>query len=137
LLTPEERLEEIMKVLDELEELSSTMPVVVEGLKDIEALRRLGIERNVMTLGRGATLFTFCEEVSRSTKEVVVLTDWDRKGGRLARTLKEGFEANDVRVIDHIRTKLVILSKKEIKDIESLPTFVTRLRSLAALAEGR
>ncbi|HUS57002.1 MAG TPA: toprim domain-containing protein, partial [Thermoplasmata archaeon] len=88
MLSPEERLEQIMKVLDELEELSSTMPVVVEGLKDVEALRRVGIERNVITLGRGSTLFTFCEEVSRSTKEVVVLTDWDRKGGRLARTLK-------------------------------------------------
>jgi 5S rRNA maturation endonuclease (ribonuclease M5) len=137
MLSPEERLQEVMKVLDELEELSKTTPIVVEGLRDVEALRRMGIEKNVVTLGRGSTLFNFCEELSRGNTEAVVLTDWDRKGGRLARTLRDGFEANGVKVIDHVRTRLVILSKKEIKDIESLPTFVMRLRSLATKAEER
>ncbi len=137
MLSPDERLDDVLKVLDELEELSRTTPIVVEGLRDVEALKHLGIERNVVTLGRGSTLFNICEELSRKSREVVVLTDWDRKGGRLARVLRDGLEANGVKVIDHIRTKLVILSKKEIKDIESLPSFVKRLRTLANRTEGR
>jgi hypothetical protein len=43
--------------------------------------------------------------------------------------LREGLEANGVRVNDRIRTQIVILSKKEVKDIESLPTFIARLKA--------
>lgn len=62
---------------------------------------------------------------------MIILTDWDRKGGRLARALKEAFEANDVKVLDGMRIKLAILVKKEVKDIESIPRYVARLRSFA------
>jgi len=43
--------------------------------------------------------------------------------------LKDAFAANDVSVNDGFRTQIVILSKKEIKDIESLPKFIERLRA--------
>ncbi len=47
MLSPLERLEEVMRVLDEIEDLSADTLVVVEGRKDVEALRRLGIDRNM------------------------------------------------------------------------------------------
>jgi 5S rRNA maturation endonuclease (ribonuclease M5) len=105
------------------------MPVIVEGKKDVAALRRVGIDANVVSIGKGQSIFTFCEELSREHKSAVILTDWDRKGGHLARTIKEALEANGVKPLDSIRTQLVLLCKKEIKDIESLPTFVSRLRA--------
>ena len=132
MLTPEERLEQIEKVLDDLEELSGRMPVIVEGAKDVEALKRLGVERNVHALHTGDTVFAFCEEISREWKHAVILTDWDRRGGHLARMLKDGFVANGVKPNDQVRARLVILSKKEVKDIESLPTFIERLTKLAS-----
>ncbi len=128
MLSPEERLDEVMKVLDEIERLSAEAPILVEGLKDVEALRRLGIDRNVVALGRGRTIVTFCENLAREHDQVVVLTDWDRKGGHLARTLKEALTTNGVKVLDGPRTQLVILTKKEIKDIEGLPAFLGRLK---------
>jgi len=131
MLTPAERLDEILKLLDELEDISADTPVIVEGMRDIEALMRMGITRNVVSMGKGLPLFTFCENLSRKHKEVVVMTDWDRKGGRLARALKDAFEANGVKVNDRLRARLVMLSKKEVKDIESMPTFIGRLRTLA------
>jgi 5S rRNA maturation endonuclease (ribonuclease M5) len=130
MLTPAERLDEILKLLDMLEDISAETPVIVEGMRDIEALRRMGITKNVVSMGKGLSIFTFCEGISRTHHEVVVLTDWDRKGGRLARALKEAFEANGVKVNDRIRAQLVMLSKKEVKDIESMPTFIGRLRAL-------
>jgi 5S rRNA maturation endonuclease (ribonuclease M5) len=134
MLSPSERLEKILKVMDDIEELSQDMPVIVEGRRDAEALRLLGIRSNVVTLSRGVSLLTFCETISRRWSSVVILTDWDRKGGQLARRLKEAFVSNGTKVNDTVRMELVILAKKEVKDIESLPSFVTRLRA-AALRE--
>lgn len=121
----------ILEVLDELEAASEKVPVVVEGLKDVEALKRLGVRANVVSLGKGLAVFAFCEKLSRKHAAVVVMTDWDRKGGKLARMLKDAFEANDVKVDTDMRAKLVLLTKKDIKDIESLPRYVERLKSMA------
>jgi 5S rRNA maturation endonuclease (ribonuclease M5) len=132
-LTPAERLEELNEVLADLEDKSDTTPIVVEGTKDVEALRRLGITKNVHHLNRGESVFNFCEDLSRGSRRLIILTDWDRKGGMLARMLKEACHANEVSANLDIRAKLVILSKKEIKDIEGMPAFIERLRVRSAL----
>ena len=129
MLSPEERLEQLEKVFEELVDLSADAPIIVEGIRDAGALSRLGIEKNVVTLNRGVSILTFCEQISRQSKKAIVLTDWDRRGGQLARMLKESLMANGVEVIDSIRTQIVILSKKEVKDVESMPTFIERLRA--------
>jgi 5S rRNA maturation endonuclease (ribonuclease M5) len=59
------------------------------------------------------------------------MTDWDRKGGKLAHMLMDAFEANGTAVNSDLRARLVILTKKDIKDIEGLPSYVKRLRTLA------
>ncbi len=120
-----------MEVLDDIEHASESSAVVVEGIKDVEALRRLGIARNVVSLGKGLTVFAFCEGLSRTHASAVVLTDWDRKGGKLARMLKDALEANGVRPDLDLRARLVLLAKKDIKDIESLPRYIPRLRAMA------
>ena len=113
--------------------MSEDTPIVVEGSKDVDALRRLGITKNVHHLNQGESVFNFCERLSRRSRKVVILTDWDRKGGMLARMLKEACHANEIAADAVIRTKLVILSKKEVKDIESMPTFMERLRTQATM----
>jgi 5S rRNA maturation endonuclease (ribonuclease M5) len=129
MLTVEERLEQLEKVFEDLEEDSERTPIIVEGVQDVAALKRLGIHKNVMALNRGMSRFSFAEMVSRRFDDAIVLTDWDRRGGQLARMLREALLANGVSVNDRYRTQIVILSKKEVKDIESLPRFVERLRN--------
>ena len=131
MLSPEERLEQLEKVFTVLEDLSENTPIIVEGLRDVKALGRMGITKNVIPLNKGESVFVFCENLSKQSREAVVLTDWDRRGGMLARMLKDGLAANGVRVNDRIRTQIVILSKKEVKDMESMPTFIERLRRMA------
>ncbi|OGS57011.1 MAG: hypothetical protein A3K60_04000 [Euryarchaeota archaeon RBG_19FT_COMBO_56_21] len=128
MLTAEERLEQLERVFQQLEDESEELPIVVEGLRDVAALKRLGITKNVIAINRGISIFSFAEQISRKWKGAIILTDWDRRGGQLARMLKEAFSANGVSANDHYRTQLVILSKKEIKDIESLPKFIENLR---------
>ncbi len=131
MMSPTERYERIMKVIDELEELSAEMPIIVEGLRDVKALKLLGLENNIVSLGKGLSIMAFCEAISKDWDSAVILTDWDRKGGRLARRLKEALEANEVRPVTDPRAQLAYLAKKEIKDIESLATYVRRLRIAA------
>lgn len=132
-MSPKERLESIMKVMEELEALSEQMPVVVEGLRDVEALKLLGISRNVVSLSKGVSIFAFCESLSNEWDSVLILTDWDRKGGRLARKLKEALMANGAKPIEAVRAQLAFLAKKDVKDIESLPTYLRRLRLQAGV----
>ena len=128
MLSEQERLEQLEKVLDKLEDESEHSPIIVEGLRDVAALKLLGISKNVVPLNRGASVFSFAEQLSREWRNAIILTDWDRRGGQLARMLKEALVANGVSVNGQFRTQLVILSKKEVKDIESLPKFVENLR---------
>ncbi|UCE91565.1 MAG: toprim domain-containing protein [Methanobacteriota archaeon] len=130
MITPKDRLESIIEVIEELEECSRDCPIVVEGIRDVEALKQLGIVKNVTSLSKGISLFAFCEELSRDWDRVILLTDWDRKGGRIARRLKDAFEANGARAVEDFRARLAALTKKEVKDVESLPTYIRRLRSL-------
>lgn len=137
MLSPKERLDELELVFEELEEASKFMPIIVEGRKDARALALLGITKNVITLSKGLSIVAFTEALSRRSRKAVVLTDWDRKGGQLARMLKEGLMTSGVDANTSLRTQLAILSKKEAKDIESLPRFVERLRQLAGTETRR
>src|SRR5512137_1272849 len=119
MLTAEERLEQLDKTLQELEELSESRPVIVEGVRDVAALKKLGITKNIFHLNKGKSIFSFCEDLSKRWPATVILTDWDRRGGRLAKMLKEGFEANGVKANDKIRSQIAVVTMKEVKDIES------------------
>jgi len=128
LLTAAERLEQLERAIDDLREISESTPIIVEGKRDVDALRTLGVVKNVRSLNRGETVFVFCENLARYCRRAAILTDWDRRGGQLGRKLKSALQANGVKVDTDIRTQIVILSKKEIKDIEGLPAFIERLR---------
>lgn len=129
MLSAEERLEQLEKIIDDLEVASAETPIIVEGKRDVLALRLLRITTNVVSMNKGVSIFSLAESISRKHRNVIVLTDWDRRGGQLARMLKDAFAANGVSVNDNFRTQIVILSKKEIKDIEGLPGFIERLRA--------
>ncbi len=123
----EQRDREILETMEELRELSLRMPVIVEGRKDREALRSLGVEGTLVGVHSGTTVFRLCETLAETHSEVLILTDWDRRGGQLSRLLREGLSANDVRANTEIRARLARLCKKEIKDVEGLRRLVARI----------
>ncbi len=123
----EERDREILETLGELRELSLEMPVIVEGKKDREALRRLGVQGTLVSVHGGTTVFRLCETLAEDHDHVIILTDWDRRGGQLSRLLREGLAANDVRANTEIRARLARLCKKEVKDVEGLRRLVARI----------
>ncbi len=127
--TSAERLARMEKLLQQLAAENEEHPVIVEGKNDREALRRLGIGGVVYVVNGRHTLFQMCEEIGREHRKVIILTDWDRKGGQICRTLSNGFAANGVRTDEKIRSRLSAMSSADIKDVESLPKLVEKLRS--------
>ncbi len=107
------------------------MPVIVEGRKDERSLRAIGLTGTVLRLNKGISIFRTCENISKEHDKVILLTDWDRRGGQLSRMLREGLEANGVRYDENIRAKLAMLTKKDIKDVESLYKHMERLEELS------
>jgi 5S rRNA maturation endonuclease (ribonuclease M5) len=132
----EERLEEVERLVQNLIDLSGTMPIIVEGRKDEKTLRQLGVEGTIVRLNKGESVFSTCEKLSRSYKKVILMTDWDRRGGHLAKLLKDGLEANGVQYDEDIRARISVLTKKDIKDVESLAKQLARLRREAQSGVG-
>ncbi|OPX65076.1 MAG: hypothetical protein A4E29_00077 [Methanomassiliicoccales archaeon PtaB.Bin134] len=129
---PQETLEELEELLGQLREREEDKVILIEGRKDRLALSCLGIGGEILQVQDARGLFGVAEELARTGKEAIILTDWDRKGGHLAQLLRNALKANDVRFDDTIRSRLSMLCKKEIKDIESLPSFISFLVQSAA-----
>ncbi|AAM30517.1 toprim domain-containing protein [Methanosarcina mazei] len=120
-----ERIEELLLELSESAERGAV--IIVEGKRDILSMKKLGIKGS-FELATRYSLFNFSERVASLGCEVIILTDWDRRGDLLAAKLSEYFENFGVKPDLQIRNKLKLISQKEIKDIESLYTYVSKLR---------
>ena len=126
--------EDLRGVLDELIDRNRNAPIIVEGDRDRRSLRALEVRGEILSLNRGIAIFALCESLARRHREAIIMTDWDERGGRLARQLRDGLSANGVRYDDQLRARLTHLCKKDIKDVESLHAFV---RSIEAKAHSR
>lgn len=124
---PVETLEELRLVFLELNERDEDTVILVEGMKDRAALGILGIGGEIRQVQGRKQLFNIAEDLAQEGKKAIILTDWDRTGGQLARHLRDALAANCVQYDDQLRRRLSKVSKSEIKDIESLPAFFSRL----------
>jgi len=123
-----ERLEKLEELILQLQNLSKEGNVIiVEGQRDRRALRELGITGPI-ELGTKKSLLLFCEELARTYRNAIILTDWDRTGNRLAELMEQYLMAASVKVNTDIREKIQDLVQKRIKDVESLHTHISNLK---------
>jgi len=123
--------EDLQRVLEDLVEQNQDAPIIVEGDRDRKSLRALGVHGEILSLNRGISVFALCESIAERSRGAVILTDWDARGGRLARQLRQGLAANGVRYDDELRARLTHLCRKDIKDVESLHAFVLAIQEKA------
>ncbi len=103
-------------------------PVLIEGKKDEEALNQLGIQGNIIKVsGSGLKLFEVAEMAVESSSEVIILTDFDKKGTMLAKKLSKDIQSLGSHPDLNIRKNLMNITRKYIKDIESLPRHLKQL----------
>lgn len=117
--------EEIEKTLLELMEENRSIPILVEGDKDVEALRKLDVKGTILSVNRGIALTDFCDRLSQEYKDIIILTDWDRKGGHLCRTIRKNLEG---RVNCNTRYRELFARYAMIRTVEGLPSWIETMK---------
>lgn len=92
-------------------------PIIVEGRNDKKALQELGLD-NIFTLN--LPLFKIVERISG--KEVVILTDLDKKGRELYRRIQHDCIHHGIKINNKLRHFL--FRETELSHIEGLPTYL-------------
>jgi 5S rRNA maturation endonuclease (ribonuclease M5) len=101
--------------------------ILVEGKKDLFALRRLGVRgRIVCVKNSGKVLVDSLDEVQ--SEEVILLVDFDEYGKNLAKDIVQYLERRSVKVDSAIWREVKALVKKDVKDIEGLPSYLEKLK---------
>jgi 5S rRNA maturation endonuclease (ribonuclease M5) len=118
-------LEDIEKALYELIEDNKKIPIIVEGEKDIEALRKLDIKGNIISLNKGVSITDFCDQLADSYDEIIILTDWDRRGGYLCHTIRKNLEG---RVNCNIYYRSLFAKNSMIRTLEGLPSWIETIK---------
>tara|TARA_B100001750_G_C15256496_1_gene470472 strand:- start:75 stop:587 length:513 start_codon:yes stop_codon:yes gene_type:complete len=104
-------------------------PILVEGIRDEKALRKLGFTGVVECVNRGwdrSRLVAYLHDTYGTRNLVdkgpalILLMDWDRTGGRLQAALRDRLMALDMPVDEELRTALLKVMKPEAKTIEAL-----------------
>src|SRR3989344_1128673 len=116
----EEKKEEIEGWIEKLKKESKI--IVVEGEKDRKSLEFFGVS-GIVTLKK--PLFEIVEEVAEKTDEVVILTDFDKKGKELYGRLKRDFARNGVKVDAYFREFLQ--KNTRLSHIEGLRRYIGNL----------
>lgn len=118
-------LEDLEKALSELQEENKKIPIIVEGEKDIEALRKLDITGTIISVNTGISLTDFCDKIAREYKEIIILSDWDRRGGYICHTIKKNLEG---RVSCNIYYRGIFAKNSMIRTIEGLPSWIKTIK---------
>ena len=127
-LSAKDNVEKIFKSLEDLKERNRSVPIVVEGKKDVIALRKLNFEGEIFPLHSRMTIEGFCRNLSKGHKEVILLLDWDSKGKRLTSSLIRHLNSYEVKT-DYDFWKLCFSMVSQMSNVESLPSAFYRLTS--------
>lgn len=120
-------LEELISAL--LDASSQGAAVIVEGRRDLLALRALGLPGPVIMASRRPALH-LADEAARNYPHIILLTDWDKKGDEMCKTIERHLRSAGSRPDGDIRSRIKKLVKKEIKDVESLSHYAEKMREL-------
>lgn len=128
----ERKLEKISCVIERLKsEISLDALLVVEGEKDIKALREMGIACNIIAVkSSGKSVPDIIDEIiSTGSKEIILLMDFDRRGKELTKCLAESLKAaREIKVDVSFWREIYNILNNDVKDIEGLATYIKTLK---------
>jgi len=127
-----EKEEKILRILNALaEESAKGTPIVVEGKKDLEALRAYGVEGTVICVKTGGKSFLdIVYEIEKmGASEVILLLDFDRRGKEGTTRLKLNLERAKIKPNIQFWRNLLATVGNEMQCIESLPAYMHTLET--------
>ncbi len=129
----EERVQQLLELL--MAESGKGIPIIVEGKKDIEALRALNVEGEIISVKTGGRSFldVLSELEKTRPREVILLLDFDRRGREWTRRLKQHLETARIVPNTTFWSRLSAILGREVKDIEGLTAYLNTLRGKLAI----
>lgn len=101
--------------------------ILVEGMRDEVALRKLGVRAETIRVSSRLPLSEIAL-IASQYHEAMILTDLDEKGEELAKRLAQYLVGYKCRVDTRIREELKRIAKKDIKGIEDIYGLYLRVR---------
>lgn len=129
-----DKVEKIELIITQLiEESSDCTPIIVEGKKDAYALRELGVKGPIlMVKTEGKSFLEATMEIEKlSSREVILLLDFDRRGQEGIKHLQESLERGKILINLKFWQDLRALAGREIQCIEGLPSYLSTLQEKA------
>jgi 5S rRNA maturation endonuclease (ribonuclease M5) len=97
--------------------------VIVEGAKDVKQLKILGLKRIYAIAGK--PIHKVAEEISKHYNSVVILTDFDEHGSKIANLLSQILISYGVKINNKIRNKFkTVFGVHKIEEIKSYTKFM-------------
>ena len=118
----QEKTDELLGWIDKIKD--SDKIIIVEGKEDKAALNRLGII-NIVQLNK-RPLYKIVEEFIEKGKEVIILTDLDKKGKQLYGRLNHDLQRFGVKVDNRFREFL--FKNTKLRQIEGLDSYIEKKR---------
>jgi 2,5-diamino-6-(ribosylamino)-4(3H)-pyrimidinone 5'-phosphate reductase len=127
----EERIQQVLACLTE--ESSRGILIIVEGKNDVQTLRKLGVDGEIISAKTGGRTQqdVICELEESGAKEVILLLDFDRRGREWTRVLKQHLEKARIRPNLTFWNDLMRFAGREIKDVEGLASYIQTLKKKA------
>lgn len=116
------KLEEIFKELKKRSENGAV--IIVEGPKDVSCLRTLGIEGDIVTSSTTPDAI-LVDKIGK--KDVIILTDNDRRGDTIEKSLLNKFSSWGVTPNTEFKKKIFSVVK-EIHEVEDLAKYLEKAR---------
>ena len=126
-----EREERIQLILERLKQESSKgTTIIVEGKKDVESLRQLGVDGPIISAKTGGKSRTdlICDVEESGVREVILLFDFDRRGKEWTGTVKRRLESARIKADLTFWKELLRFAGRELKDVEGLTAYMQTLK---------
>ncbi len=117
--------EQLEELLEMLQEDNKTIPIIVEGDKDIIALRKLGLTGEIIGFNKGKSVSNFCDSIAQTYRKIILMTDWDWRGGRLGNSIKKHLEN---RVECNMTYRQTFASRCTCRTVEGIPSWLATLQ---------
>lgn len=121
---------------EDLNDAGDSALIVVEGKRDLSSLRELGVRTPATSLNLGLSMQDLVGAIHEAKGPfsdrpphdlVIILTDWDRRGYRLAVSLREACAHFGLRSDLDLRRRVALIAGRWVKDVESLPALLRNL----------
>lgn len=116
----------VFSILDQYRSKNLSVPIIVEGKNDVSCLRRIDFEGRIIQVNSGESLLNFSENLASEYDEIIILTDFDRKGKTLKKMIQNYLVSSGVKADTYLWEYLC--KKSPIATVEELPSEVERIR---------